>query len=427
MIRPRSSRRSLLGPWVAGGAGLGLLAACAGAPGVPPAKAPAAKGGATAVKSGLVGKGGANVVSNGGSNVVSNGGSTIVSNGGAGATAGRAGLAAQLRDLAAIGHTRAVAGILANSGSPLVSSNAASLLANNAAGIVSNNAGGMLGNNAAGAVGAGTGASYRLAELTAPAFSLVPTGTEVAPEELPRPDGTTAVWFDRPDGTQRFVVVNAARRPLEQGLVTPLETAADGTVRASRTERSLVYGDDQRRRGFLAYEERFDEAGRLAGLTHAPSDLEGAGGALKIAVKALAFTVEPPSGAFEVRFEHLGAVEKGTITQVVRNVDGVGVGVDLSDPLATLGGESRFETADGALIFARRTTLGAAEHRLVLTLRDGFALDLARPSRTAPYTGTLSLDGTRIGTATLAVRPDASVAYAVAFDDGADPLEVALP
>lgn len=379
-----------------------LLGACTVTPAALPASEPPA-----VVKRGegrLISDNGARIVPNGGANIVPNGGANAVSNGGATIVpAGpHAGLAAQLQDLAAIGHTRAVAGILANNGSQVVSNNTGSLLAKG-------------------------GGTLRLAQLAPPAFSLTPSGTELAAEELPNPDGTTTVYFDRPDGTQRFVVLNAERRPLEQGFVTQVVSFPDGTVRSSHTERTLVYGNDQQPRGFLAYDVRYDEAGRLLALTHAPSSIAGAGGALKIVVQELAFTVEPPSGRFEVRFENLKAVEKGSITAVERNVGGQAVGIDLADPLATLGGESRFETADGRRLFDRRTTLAGDEHALVLTLRDGYALALKRAARSAPYTGDLLREGVRIGAATLTTRADASVAYAITFEDGTPPLVVTLP
>lgn len=440
-----------------------LLAACTLSPGAAPKAVPSvgkggdaglvSKGGANLVSKGganLVSKGGANIVTNGGSNIVPNGGANVVSDGGANVISNggasfkgpHASFALQLQDLAAIGHNRAAAqiiatngagivsnnagGLIANNAGSLLANNAAGLLANNAAGLVANNAAGLVANNAAGAV-SNNGATYQLAQLAAPAFSIAPAAGEADPFETALPDQTTAVVFDREDGTRRIVVVNKDRRPLEQQIVSQIVDHANGSLASSHTERSLVYGNDQRRRGFLAYDETYDDQGRLLTLKHAPSDVEEPNSKLKIAVKALEFTVEPPSGAFELSFEHLGAVEKGTFTQVVRNVAGKGVGVDLADPLGTVGGQSRLETKEGTLLYERKTTITSTEHRLQLTLRDGYALDVARTSRTAPYQGAITLNGKAIGQAKLTTRPDASVSYEVAFDGDAPPITVNIP
>ena len=449
-----------------------LLAACASAPsGAAPRSVPSAgkagqanlvskgganlvsKGGANIVPTGggnivptgggnIVPTGGGNIVPTGGGNIVPTGGGNVISNGGASFTGPHAGFAMQLQDLAAIGHTRAAAQIIATNGAGIVSNNTSGIIANNAGGLIANNAGSLVSNNAGSLVGNNTagivsngggnaisnnGASFRLAQLAAPAFSLEPEATEAPPEEVALPDGTTALAFERADGTRRIVIVNADRRPLEQAMESQVTLHADGTLASSHTERRLVYGNDQRRRGFLAYDERYDEAGRLLSLKHAPSELEEPISGLKIAVQALNFTVEPPSGSFEVRFDHLAAVEKGTITQVVRNLGGKSVGLDLADPLGTLGGQSRFETADGKLLFERKTLITGAEHRLQLTLRDGYALDVARTARTAPYKGAITLNGAAIGTATLTTRADASVTYEVAFDGDTPPIKVDIP
>ncbi len=374
----------------------------------------------------IVPNGGGNIVPNGGGNIVPNGGGNIIPNGGGSFTGPHATFAVQLRDLAAIGHTRAAAQIISNNGARVVSNNAGAILANNASGLLANNAAGVMSNNGGQAISNG-GAAFRLAQLAPPAFSLAPATGETVPQEIALPDGTTAVAFDRADGTQRIVVVNAERRPLEQVLVSQIANHADGSLRSSHTERQLVYGGDQRRRGFLAYDELYNEAGQLLSLTHAPSELEEPNSKLKIVVEKLKFTVEPPAGEFSVRFEHLGAVEQGTFSQVVRNVADRGVGVDLADPLATLGGASRFTTNDGTLLFERRTTIAGSEHQLRLTLRDGYALELARASRTVPYQGKLTLNGAPIGQATLTTRADASVTYVVTFDDATPPLQIDIP
>lgn len=382
----------------------------------------------------LVPNGGGNLVPNGGGNLVPNGGGNLVPNGGGMFGGPHAAFAAQLHDLAAIAHNRAVAQIVSNNGAKVVSNNTGGLLAKGGATLIGNNAGGLVGNNTGGLVGnnggqaiSNNGASFRLVQLAAPAFAVAPAAGEEAGPETKLGDGTFALPFFRADGTQRNVIVNAERRPLEEQLVSGVEEWPDGTLKSSHTERSLVYGNDQRKRGFLAYDERYDETGKIVSLTHAPSELVEPSSGLKIAIEALAFTVEPAAGTFEIAFEHLGAVETGTFTQVIRNVGGVLVGIDLADPLATQGGTSRVATTGGELLFERRTTIAGAEHQLVLTLRDGYALKLARTAITEPYRGTLELAGKAIGKATLTTGADAAVRYEVTFDDATPPLSIQIP
>jgi hypothetical protein len=385
----------------------------------------------------LVPNGGGNLVPNGGGNVVSNGGSTIVAKGGGNLVDGggvHAAFASQLRDLAAIGHNRAAAQILTNNAAGVVSNNAGRIIATNGAGLIANNAGNLVSNNSGGIIAnnggqavSNNGASFRLAQLAAPAFSIEPAEGETASPETPLPDGTIAIAFDKADGSRRLVVMNAAHRPLEQQRITGAVLNAAGVMLSGHTERTLVYGNDQRPRGFLAYDETYDEAGRLLTLTHQPSEILEPNSGLKIVVQALELAVEPPSGRFEVRFEHLGAVEKGTLTNVVRNVGGRGVGVELADPLATMGGESRFESTDGRLLFERRSELLGQEHRLVLTLRDGYALDVRRADRKAPYEGIVAFKGTPVGKARLTTGADAAVTYEVTFDGATSPFTVRIP
>lgn len=390
----------------------------------------------------LVPNGGSNLVPNGGSNLVPNGGASIVGNAGAGFGGKHGGLGAQLRDLAAIAHTRAAAGILASNGAGVVSNNNAGILASNGAGLIANNTAGIIANNASGVVAGNTGnlvpqggaqavsnggATYSLFQA-APAFVLTAQAGEGAAQEAAVPDGTTAIVFDHENGNRRIVVVNAARQPLEQQTLTGIVQNAGGVITSSHTDRELVYGNTQAKRGHLVYDETYDESGALLSLTHAPSELVEPKSGLSIQVDKLAFTFAPQAGAFAIRFTHLKAKETGTITQVTRNVGGKLVGIDLADPLSTLGGTSRFETDDGQLLFERQTDL-AADGRLhvVLTMRDGYAFDLTRASRGAPYTGTVSLNGKRLGTATLSARADASVAYAITFDGETAPFVLQIP
>jgi hypothetical protein len=321
-------------------------------------------------------------------------------------------------------------GLIANNGGGLIANNGGGLVANNGGGLIANNGGGLIANNGGGLIGNNAG-GYRVLQLPAASdpVAVTPLAGETTFADRQWTDGRRSLLFvknveNSDDAFRRVEVETQGKVQNERRFETVSKWDGGAVKRATEVQRD--YYPSGLLRSLLAYDvdkTPANETTRIAFHTSPTSYIREPDTNVSLAIKAFTVDAGAGTGSFEYLYEHLGATEKGTLTNVKPNALGQIV-MTYDDPLGYYDGEATLRNSKGEVVYTKLQRREAGKRVRTYDLQGGL-LAVLTETETGDWVGEVREGGKAVASLTMASRVDGSVVFRLTFPEVADkPVEL---